>query len=342
MRKKDYLRSAVFLFLALLLILGSAVVLDRKLACDYTTRVNGFFNEPEDSNDILCYGSSRMYCTLDPLVLHHETGLRSYVLATQQQPLAASYYYMKESFKTQSPKLVILEATMAFIPESEVADGPLRDCLDPLPWCDSKIELIKELVPKGQRSSYYFNLIKYHQRWKELSARDFDLSWMDERDDMRGYIYLTPQRGADCRRQSYDSVEARPIPPENLERLEQIARLVQQEGAELLLMAAPYEMVTDDLGYLKSLHSFCREKGIAFLDLNLVYDQLGLDEAKDFFDIGHFNVYGSIKASRYVANYIADKFTLLPQSHPIDQELRENYQLYILPHALEIDSQSLS
>ena len=331
MGRKESLRLCVFLLLALCLLLTAWAVFDRKTSCWYTEKVRGFYNEPAESMDVIGFGSSRMYCTLDPLVLHHETGLRAYVLATQQQPLKATWYYMREALSRQSPRLLILEATMAFRPDSETTDAEIRDSLDPLPWSKNKLALIRELVPAGQRAAYYFNFLKYHQRWKELSAKDFDFSYLGKRDVFRGYMYLTPERGADCERQSYDSAEALPIPEENLALLREMAALAKDNGAELLLLAAPYETVTDDLGYLKSLHAFCEAEGIDFLDLNPVYDELGIDEAKDFFDIGHFNVNGSTKATRYISEYITARYSLSPVPDTIlDSEIRIAYDDWIV------------
>ncbi|MBR7075092.1 MAG: hypothetical protein IKI39_08300 [Oscillospiraceae bacterium] len=331
MGKREKLHMAAFLLLALCLVLTAWAVFDRKTSCWYTEKVRGFYQESKQSMDVIGFGSSRMYCTLDPLVLHHKTGLRAYVLATQQQPLRATWYYMREALGRQSPRLLILEATMAFRPDSEITDAEIRDCLDPLPWSKNKLTLIRELVPAGQRAAYYFNFLKYHQRWKELSAKDFDFSYLGKRDVFRGYMYLTPERGADCRQQSYDSVEALSIPEENLALLREMAQLAEENGASLLLLAAPYEAVTDDLGYLRSLHAFCEAEGIAFLDLNLVYDELGIDNGKDFFDIGHFNVSGSTKATKYIADYISRNYALSPiPDAELDAELKQAYEDWIV------------
>lgn len=329
MTKSEKRRMALFLLLALLLLLGAWAVFDRKTACYYTEKVRGFYNEPAQSMDVIGFGSSRMYCTLDPLVLHRETGLRAYVLATQQQPLRATWHYMQEALSRQSPRLLILEATMAFRPESEVGEAELRDCLDPLPWGRSKLAIIRELVPAGQRAPYYFNFLKYHQRWKELSAKDFDFSFLGKRDPFRGYMYLTPERGADCRARDYGGVEAAPLPEENLQLLRDMAALAKARGAALLLLAAPYETVTDDLGFLKSLHSFCAAEDIDFLDLNLDYDALGLDEARDFFDSGHFNFRGSTKATAYIADFIRERYALAPTPHPLDAEIAAAYDEWL-------------
>ena len=49
MKAKEIRRSLVFLLLAAALLLVCWVVFDRKNTCDYTARIYGFFNEPEDS-----------------------------------------------------------------------------------------------------------------------------------------------------------------------------------------------------------------------------------------------------------------------------------------------------
>jgi len=324
-------RSLLFLLLALLLVLALWQIFDRKTACWYTEKVRGFYNEEPQTMDVLGFGSSRMYCTLNPLVLHRETGLRAYVLASQQQPLRATLSYMREALRYQSPRLLILEATMAFKSPAEIGEAEIRDCLDPLPWSMEKLSLIRNLVPEGERASYYFNLLKYHQRWKELSARDFDFSYLKKRDVFRGYMYLTPERGADCRAQRYDGVEAVPIPAENLALLREMQSLAATHGARLLLLAAPHEAVTDDLGFLKSLHAFCESEGIPLLDLNLCYDELGLDAARDYFDTGHFNVRGAEKATNYIARYIREHFDLPPVPHALDREYAAACDEWITP-----------
>lgn len=329
MSKRERIRTLVFLLLALALLLGSWAVFDRKLRCHYTARVYGFFNEPEQSMDVIGYGSSRMYCTLDPLVLHHETGLRAYVLATEQQPLRATLHYMRESLKHQRPQLLVLEATMAFRTPESFGEAEIRDCIDPLPWSAGKAELIRGLIPEGQRSSYYFNFLKYHQRWKELDAQDFDFSFLRGRDVFRGYIYLTPERGAACGAQSYEDVEAAPIPEENLALLCEMAALARENGAQLMLLAAPYEQVTEDLGYLKSLHAFCEAEGLPFLDMNQRYEEMDLDAVRDYFDSGHFNVRGSTKATRFLSRFIEERFAPQTSPHALDGEIEMYYDKLI-------------
>jgi len=303
MNRKEFLRSGLFLLLAAALLLGTSAILDRKLACNYTKGVYGFFNEPEQSMEVLFFGSSHMYCSMDPLAFKEETGLDSYVLATQQQPLAATRHYIAQSFEKQSPKLVVLELYMVMQQPEWVTEAVLRDCIDPLPWRNGKAELIKELVPEGQRGSYYFNLAKYHGRWREMSAQNFDFSYLRGSDADRGFIRFPLARPADCRQLSYEHVQAGAIIESNREELLRIKALVEEKGAQLCLLIAPYEGAEQDAAFFKAMHEFSREQGIALLDLNLEYDRAGFDGSTDFFDPNHLNAEGAKKATVLFARW---------------------------------------
>jgi hypothetical protein len=323
--RKEIVRSAVFVLLLLGMLLGFSLILDRKTACHYTRAVNGFFNEPEESMDVIFYGSSNTYCTMSPLILWDETGLRSYVLSTQTQPLEASYLYMKQSFLSQSPKLVVLELSMVFESLEALDDEVLRDTIDPLPWKQGKAELIRELVPKGERGSFYFNLAKYHGRWSELDESSFDFSYRDGRDVHRGYVCFTPARPAVCAQLSYEGVEPSQLLESNLQQLLRMRDLAAENGAELLLFISPYEGAERDLADLLALHCFCEENDIPLIDYNLLYDQLGFDGNTDFFDMNHFNVYGAEKATRYFGRWVVENLGIEASPHPADAQFKTDW-----------------
>ncbi len=72
--------------------------------------MDAFRNLEEDSLDILVLGSSHAYVDINPAVLWSEYGIAAYDLCGSNQPMWNTYYYLKEALKTQTPKVVVLEA----------------------------------------------------------------------------------------------------------------------------------------------------------------------------------------------------------------------------------------
>ena len=332
MKKKTLftiLRRMLFVVLLLGIFLYVSLVFERKTVYDswnYTLKVNGFTNEPRNSFQMIGVGSSHMYCTMNPLAIYEHSGVRSYVLATQQQPVEATYYYVKEAFSSQKPDVVVLEAYMYLINDFVPPEGTLHDAVDPFPEGINKINMIRALDPEDGKENYFMNFIKYHTRWKELSRADFDLSYRQKTDPMHGYVFLTDSTPVDMVQQDYSEVEEVPLSAKNLEYLEKTIRLIREEGSEVLLLLTPY-IPKGYSGQTKTLHRYAQEMGVALLDMNLCYDELGICNMTDFYDKEHLNVYGAEKASMYLADYVQQNFDIserdVSDDHLWNEDLKE-------------------
>ena len=103
--------AAVLLFL--LLSWGAGALL-RPNRTEYGSMWPAFLQEPKNSADVLFFGSSLVYCDVAPAWIWAESGLHSYVMAGPEQTIPISYYYIRETCRTQKPRLVMLEATGMF------------------------------------------------------------------------------------------------------------------------------------------------------------------------------------------------------------------------------------
>ena len=107
---KSIIAIIVFVFLFVAMFSFISEILCRKSlggAWNYTEKIAGFYNSQDNEYDVMFFGSSNTYCSFNPLVFYEESGVKSYILATQNQPVWAPYTYMKESLKTQKPKLLV-------------------------------------------------------------------------------------------------------------------------------------------------------------------------------------------------------------------------------------------
>jgi hypothetical protein len=108
----------------------------------------------------------------------------------------------------------------------------------------------------------------------------------------------------------YTDAEPTALPEENIQLLLSMKSLAEENGAELAFFLAPYEDAEADLGTLKALHDFAEENNIPLLDFNEIYDQVGFDGNRDFFDSVHLNTQGSALATAYLGQWLQDIYDL--------------------------------
>lgn len=329
-----FLRRTLLVLLALVVFFTLSEVFLRKTlggAWNYTLKVGGFFNEPEHSLDLLAFGSSHMYCTLSPVSLYEQTGLRSYVLATQQQPLSATVSYLRKALETQSPDAVVLEALMLVRDSSPVGEGVAHDAVDPFPHGVEKLRLIAALdMPLEQKLSLYLPFYKYHSRYAELGAEDFcPPTARGATDPFHGFVFLT-----DCTKPAfpaqtdYTGVSPAPLKDSVLASLDEIRALCEAHGTRLLLLVAPYTVPEEEYGAWRAVHDYAALHGVPILDMNTAYDSLPFDRELDFYDSGHLNAYGAAKASAAIGAFAAEHVTFTDKGATDDALWQEDLAYY--------------
>lgn len=309
---KFFCKTVVFLLLLALILVPVQRVMARKSLSgtwDMTNKVAGFYNEEEDQFEVMFFGPSHAYAAFSPLVIWEETGIKSYVFSTQQQPLWATYTYVKEALKTQSPALIVLECRMAlgdkeyYMEEGDdkAVTYPYMDDL-PLSW--NKVELAVQSAPEPEeRFGLLFNFMMYHSRWNDLHREDFTFRRAEARDPYKGFVMLEPQEPLQPRPASETVTQAVPLLEKNQYWLEKIIKLCQEEGIELWLIKSPSNLELEEKALLNTVEETARRYNVPFHDFNVDYADIGLDESM-FFDAHHLDALGAGKFSRYFAHIL--------------------------------------
>ncbi|MCI9293847.1 MAG: hypothetical protein HFF48_01325 [Lawsonibacter sp.] len=309
---KFFCKTVVFLLLLALILVPVQRVMARKSLSgtwDMTNKVAGFYNEEEDQFEVMFFGPSHAYAAFSPLVIWEETGIKSYVFSTQQQPLWATYTYIKEALKTQSPALIVLECRMAlgdkeyYMEEGDdkAVTYPYMDDL-PLSW--NKVELAVQSAPEPEeRFGLLFNFMMYHSRWNDLHREDFIFRRDEARDPYKGFVMLEPQEPLQPRPASETVTQAVPLLEKNQYWLEEIIKLCQEEGIELWLIKSPSNLELEEKALLNTVEETARRYNVPFHDFNVDYADIGLDESM-FFDAHHLDALGAGKFSRYFAHIL--------------------------------------
>ena len=291
-----------------------------------TEKVGGFYNEPQNEFDLMFFGSSHIYASIAPMRLWEDTGVKSYVFATQQQPAWATYTYLKEALKSQSPRLVVVECQMLLHDEDYYEEGVTYSYMDDLRFSWDKVQLAWHSAPTmEERVELLCNYIKYHVRWSELTKEDYAFDPKALRDPLKGYVQLwdTPDPQP---RPNIDEITGRAALTEKNERwLREIIALCQERGIELWLIKAPSNLLEEEKLRLNTIGDTAAEYGVMFHDFNEDYAAVGLTPDR-FYDAHHLDAWGAAAFTDYFAEYLTERYDL--PRHPDDPQWKLDTAVY--------------
>ena len=309
--QKFFVKTVAFLVLLGLILYPVQKVMARKSLdrpWDMTNKVGGFYNE-EDRFEVMYFGPSHAYAAFSPLAIWEETGVKSYVLATQQQPMWATYTYVKEALKTQSPALVVVEFRMAFSDQEYFAEKdtiPVSYAyMDDLALSWDKVKLAGQSAPDWEsRFGLLFNFMMYHSRWKEMHRSDFTFRRSQVRDPYKGFVMLAPQETPQPRPPIETVGGTTPLLEKNQYWLEEIITLCQEKGVELWLIKTPCNLELEEKPMLNTVKATAERYNVPFHDFNEDYYSMGLTQDM-FSDAHHLDALGADRFSRYFAGVLA-------------------------------------
>lgn len=324
-----------------------------------TSTFTQFYKVDEQSVDILYLGSSSMSTAGIPQRMYDEYGLCSYNLASPEQTLITSYYWLKEALRFQSPKVVFLDNQMLF---TFYEDEPLnfkepgqRKDFDRMKWSKVKIEAVNDIcsLDKNQsKLSYYFPIVRYHDRFKELSKLDFsytpsklygfaplygDLHEEGEAD----FAPLVDSASLDI--VSSDSTSPDVLLKEDIENqlagdadefilplmqeyMDRIVALCEERDIKLVLVTTVAPIQTQTRHDLTQ--AYANANNLEYLDFNTekLYSETGMDYFVDCYDTHHMAISGGEKITDYLASYVLSEGLVSPRSSDAFESTKQYYQ----------------
>ena len=329
--RRFFLSAAAFCLIFLLTVGPVTWVFARKSLngpWDMSNKIGGFYNEPRGEFSVMFFSSSHIYASLSPLELWHDNGVKSYVFATQLQPMWATYTYIKEALKYQSPQLIVVECNMMGGDQEYYDDGVNFSFMDDLRFSMDKVALARESAPEGERAPLVWNFMKYHGRWSELEDPDYDVKRQDLHDPLKGHVLLPDYQAVKPEVLEPKEGESGQLLEKNVMWLERIIDLCQARGVEIWLIKAPSNTALEETQRLRmeQVAALAAERGVVFDDFNACYEEMGLT-LDDFYDQRHLTGTVAVKFTDYFACLLEKRY---PQLHTEseDHEWEEQYRAY--------------
>ena len=312
--------TAFFLLFAVLFLFLQAVFMPKwtgGLAA--TSVIDGFYAEDPDALDVVFFGTSHQVCGISPMELYEKKGIRSAVLATGNQPMQSTYYWIREAHKTQKNMVAVVDL-WSLLFQDQVTDEVVRQSIDDMHFSLNKMEAIGTLSKTYGMDALdmIFPLLRYHGRMKELTAEDFSYLTEDHHQLWKGHYPI-----AGCAYMPYDglapeSIEKEgktlPVKEENAEYLFRIADYCKKEDIPLVFVKLPVATWTPEQH--RTLVAYTEKTGVPFLDMNVrpYYCTIGLDSSTDYQGEDHLDMMGAVKVTDAVGEYLLSEGYVYPQN----------------------------
>lgn len=284
--------------------------------------------EPENSIDVLYFGTSEIYAGVFPTCMYEETGITGVNMAVTSRSAVTSYYQLEYTLKHQQPKVVCYDFASLFDPVLPADDETIyRKMVDTIPDWNIKLKLIKDIKKLDDTQSvlsYLFPLLRYHSIWNELTDENFQNDKL-----VINPVYQEYAQGCLLFNTEYHDLGiGDEIYPELWEQEEQcnveisdisvvycdkFIEMCNERGIKVVAIIPPRIIdASKKVAREDTMNEYLESRGVAIADYNTyeAVTRVGLTLKDDFWDSGHLNYKGAVKISRDLAHYLKDNYQL--------------------------------
>ena len=218
---------------------------------DGINQFDAFYKQPENSIDVLFVGSSKVYCDIATGVLWENHGIASFDLGGAEAPAWVSYYQLKEALKTQRPKVICYEASVAAMYPSILcqSDEWASDNSYGMKWNSNRTEQLR--ANSETEESYRTRLNPFnvmHGRYNDLNENDFT----NIRNTARYKGFDPRSKIVEMETPDISGVtDTEPVSEKAEEYIRKIIQLAKSEDIPIILFASPCDAVEEEQQIIK-------------------------------------------------------------------------------------------
>lgn len=309
-KTKIIIRVVIFTVICCMCLLTVQTVLSSKIAQDYV-RLHDIYDEPENSLDAVFLGSSTTYAYWNPMVAWAEKGIAVYMMANASQPVEISHYLIDDMRKKQPDALYIINITRMLEIE-QYYNAKVHRFRNNYPLTENKYKALDYMldltnVPLDERAEYYFPIIRFHSRWKEMKRFDVTFTYDNYKSASKYASYLKKSKVREPVVYDFDNY------PELTDimttALQNIMDYCKSEEVKVLFVMMPQPLQRElSNNRQNTVARTLEENGFDVLDLRKKVAEIGIDYSKHYYDERHTNIHGSILVTDYISDYLIENY----------------------------------
>ena len=299
-------------------------------------QIHDFYEQEDDSLDAILLGASEVYAFYQPLFAWKTTGIKSWDYANSGRIFGVNAYMLKEAIKTQPDAVYVISLTRAISSDS----AHVHFVSDNMKTSWNKWQMVNYYCDYGkeaestllERVEYMFPLIRYHSRWDDITLTDIkNMSY----EDVKGSAtYEQFRTVTEDQTENMLTTDERGEPDDSmLEALDEILDICDENNVKAVFVTFPRCFGADEKNFLpacNTLGDIITERGYDYLNLVNCVDEIGIDPTTDYYNWRHANVHGAVKVTKYLAEYLADKYDIADKRNDSDSaDWDESYETYM-------------
>ena len=261
-------------------------------------------------HEVIFFGDCDVYENYSPVELYQKYGISSYIRGNSEQYMWQTYYMIRDTLRTETPKVVVI-SVHGLQSGTQPKEAYNRMTLDGMQWTPDKVNAIRESMTEGETFlSYVFPILRYHDRWSELTSTDWNHVFAKDITSHNGYYMrcdIMPQGefppAIPLMDYSFDD--------KSMEYLRKSIDLCKERGIGVVLVHAPIIYPTWYDEWDRQVKDLAAEKDVPYFNYIEHIEDIGLDMSHDTYDAGmHLNIYGAEKMADYIGEWLKSSYDL--------------------------------
>lgn len=270
----------------------------------------------EEELDVIYIGGSAAFVYWQPLKAWNEYGFTSYNYAVNSLQAEGVQNLIKESMKTHSPELFVIDLRPFQYWKSEFNEGEPRRVSDKLDYSWNRFDFLFKFVTTRDYNeeidylSLFLEVAKYHSNLEALADPN---NWKRINNEGKA-AYKGWETNSEIQYfeepSDFYTEEKEEIPQKLVKILEELMEYCSKEELEVLFVVCPYVIEKEHQIRYNTLKEIIENNGFQYINTNEYYEDMGIDFSTDFYDRNHVNIGGAEKYTAFLAEYISSRYAL--------------------------------